>query len=260
MLELILLKLVITVAVVLVLSIIAERVNPGLAGMIAGYPTSTAILLFFFGLELGTDFASQSAHFNLTGLLAALALFFTYFIILQRLKSAHPLIPSVAAFLSYLAVAYALHFIQLDLLGSFLLSFVVIVSLNLVVRSSPGPRILKPVTLNPPLFFTRALLAALILVGITEIAQSIGPEWAGLLSAFPTTVFPLILILHLTYPKEHAQSFIRNLPRGYIALVFYGLAVALAYPVYGVYAGTAIAFLIALATGLLSSRFYNAGR
>jgi len=72
---LILLKIFVTVAVILLLVAVAEFANPRLAGILAGYPIGTAIVLYFYGFEHGVDFASTSAIFCYfpTGLWAVLS-------------------------------------------------------------------------------------------------------------------------------------------------------------------------------------------
>ena len=56
MVSLFLFKLLAVIFFVVLLTLVAERVSPKLAGLMTGLPTGQAILLFFFGLEMGPDF------------------------------------------------------------------------------------------------------------------------------------------------------------------------------------------------------------
>ncbi len=73
----ILIILVVTVAVVLLLSLVTEHVSPRVAGILAGYPLGAAIALFFIGLESSPEFASNSAVYTMMGLVATQS--FVYF-------------------------------------------------------------------------------------------------------------------------------------------------------------------------------------
>jgi len=53
MTALLLYKISITVLAVLGLSFVAEKVSARLAGLLSGYPSGTAIILHFYGLEYG---------------------------------------------------------------------------------------------------------------------------------------------------------------------------------------------------------------
>jgi uncharacterized membrane protein (GlpM family) len=104
-------KLVVAVAVVIVLSIIAEHSSPRIAGILSGYPTGSAISLFFFGLEINPEFASHSAVYNMIGLVAMQS--FIYFYYKASLKF-NIVISSFVAIVGYFAVIWLLHFIELN--------------------------------------------------------------------------------------------------------------------------------------------------
>jgi hypothetical protein len=104
----------------------------------------------------------------------------------------------------------------------------------------------------------RALFAASIILLITGIAKLVGPTWSGLFSAFPTTLFPLMLIVHFTYDKKHVHTIIKNVPVGIFSLVLYSLAVSIVYPLYGIYWGTLISFGVATTYLLLYHLFRKA--
>ena len=59
--EIFILKLIVAVAVVIGLSLVAEHSSPRIAGILSGYPTGSAVSLFFFGLEINPEFAANSA-------------------------------------------------------------------------------------------------------------------------------------------------------------------------------------------------------
>ena len=238
-------KLVVTVCLVLVLSIIAEYISPKAAGILAGYPLGAAIALFFIGLEIGPEFASNSAVYTMIGLVATQSFIYFYFkssLIFERWNA---LISSFFAMIGYFVVIWVLHFVKVN---KFLAILIPISSIFLFVylfREIKNVNIQNKIKLTHKVLLLRAILAAVIIVVITGLAQFVGSTWAGLLSAFPITLFPLILIIHISYDKKHVHTIIKNFPLGLGSLISYSLAVSIVYPTYGIYMGTFIALTAA---------------
>jgi len=91
----------------------------------------------------------------------------------------------------------------------------------------------------------RAAVAALVILSITTAAQVVGPQWAGLFSAFPSTMLPLLVIIQFTYHPDHVRTIIKNVPRGLQSLLVYVLVVAVTYDVLGVAWGTLLGYAAA---------------
>lgn len=99
--------------------------------------------------------------------------------------------------------------------------------------------------LNLKTLFVRAFFAALIILLITTAPKYVDATWVGLLSAFPTTLFPLMIIVHLTYSKAHVFTVLKNMPVGMFSLIIYSLCISIVYPEYGIYWGTLISYGVA---------------
>jgi hypothetical protein len=96
---------------------------------------------------------------------------------------------------------------------------------------------------------------------VTSSAHFVGPAYAGLFAAFPSTLFPLMLIIHTTYDVEHVHTIIKNYPIGLGSLVVYTITVSLTFPQSGIMMGTLISFaaatiylIIYAAAGILSGK------
>lgn len=237
-----LIKLVVSISVVVLLSVVAERFSPRIAGIISGYPTGTALSLFFFGLEIGPQFAAASAMYNMIGIIAMQSCLYCYYRASLKYGLWWSIIVSISG---YGCVIYLLHFLHLNNVLSIFLPVMSIILFNFLFKKIPNVVIKNKIKLNRLVILLRALCGAIIILGVTMVAKIVGPVWAGLLSAFPTTTFPLLLIVHFTYGRKPVHSIIKNVPRGLISLVLYSLTVGLAYPHYGIYLGTLLAFLAA---------------
>jgi len=242
MTSLIIAKIFVTIFFVIGLSVIAERISPRWAGILSGYPTGTAISLFFFGLEISPQFAANSVTYNIVGLVSTFCCIYCYYQASRRWS----ILPSVVVALCGYAIAVsALHLIPFNKAGAVLFSLCAIVLFSYLFKSIKDSAIKKRVQLKLPVLLLRGLAAAGIVLIITGTAHAVGPVWSGLFSSFPTTLLPLILIIHFTYNAEHVHTIIKNVPIGNVAIIVYSLTIAATYPTLGIYLGTALAFVFA---------------
>ena len=240
MLDILFLKFFLTIIIVLILFLIVEYINPKTAGLISGIPTGTAIILFFYGLELGTDFASKSALFNLAGILSLLIFIFTYYKLSLKFNF---FISSFLALILYFLSLFILKQIHLTLLTALIIPLISIPIFLYLFKDINNKKLNKKEKSIPLLIF-RSFLASLIVLFITFIAKFTGPELGGLLSSFPITIFPLILVVHFTYGKEYTPTIIKNIPLGLLAIIPYSLGIFVTYPLFGIYLGTLISYLL----------------
>ena len=237
-----LLKLTVTVIVVLALSVIAERVTPRIAGIVAGYPAGVAINLFFFGYEINPAFAAESALYTATGLLSTLSFIFFYYVISLRIGRNVILISSFLSFCGYLAVVWGTRQVPATYASAMLIPVISIFVFLYLFRRIRNSTIDDRIRLTFKVLFLRSLIAAGIILLVTSSAHLVGPEYAGLFAAFPSTLFPLMLIIHATYDVEHVHTIIKNYPVGLGSLIVYTLAVSLTYQQSGLAVGTLISF------------------
>lgn len=229
----------VAIGLVLGLSVITERASPKLAGLLAGLPIATPIILFFIGLENGTSFASDAAVYNLAGLFAMQFLLFVYY---KASSGKNILLPAVLSVIGYFLAVCLLQLLALDQLAAVLLAILSIALFTYLFREIENSRIKARVTTGLAMLLGRALAAAVIILAVTGTATLAGPEWTGLFSAFPTTVFPLILIVHYTYGAKPVHTIIKNFPTGLAATLVYSFIVSFAYPAFGIYWGTVAAY------------------
>ncbi|MEN8248512.1 MAG: hypothetical protein ABFS32_06235 [Bacteroidota bacterium] len=250
-------KIAATAAVVVGLSLLAEYVSPKAAGILSGYPTVSAIILFFYGLEVNPEFAAKSAEYNIIGISGVL--FFVYFYYRASLlfKKYNVLLSSLTAILGYFFVIWLLHFIEVNKYVAVLIpvgfSFVFIY----LLKDLEDVKIKEKIKTNYKVLFLRASFAVTIILIVTSIPELVGERWAGLFSAFPSTIFPLMLIVHVTYSKEHVFTVIKNVPVGLFSVITYSLAASIAYPLYGIYWGTLLALGVATVYLLAYARLRN---
>ncbi len=246
---LVLIKMGTAIIMVMALTFLAEAVSTRFAGILSGYPLGAALSLFFMGYEISPQFAAESARYTCLGLIATQTFGYCYHrsSLLARTRSkAHQILYAAFGGLAgYFLAASVLRSVQVDLLAAVLLAILAILVFHYLFRNADSTNIQRRTQLNLKVLLLRAGFASCIIVLITLTANFVGPRWAGMFAAFPMTLLPLLAIIHFSYDPGHVQAVLKNFPKGLGAAVAYSLAVALCYPSYGIYAGTAIAYGLA---------------
>lgn len=236
---------------VVTLSVLAEVLSPRVAGVLSGFPLGGATALFFMGLEISPRFAAESALHASAGIVAILVFTYCYYrgsVLSRKLgRVLQILCACLVGMAGYLAAACVLSFVPGGFLPGFFLPILAILVFARLFKGVENSTIGKRVNMMPGVLLLRALFAACTVTFIISIARMLGPTWAGLFSAFPHIILPLVVIIQFTYDAEHAYAILKNVPKGIVSLVIYCLTVSFGYPVYGIYAGTALGYAMATA-------------
>ncbi len=245
MTALLLYKVCITMLAVLGLSFVAEKISVRLAGLLSGYPIGTAIILHFYGLEYGAQFAADAAIFNLCGLLASQTFAYTYYRVSQRTASLF--VTSILALTGYLLPTLVVSQTNPTRLTALVIAISATTLFCILFRGNKIKQVVAPQTWSVRLIAGRLIFTASLVLVVTEFADIVGPSWAGLFSAFPVALYPLVFLLHREYGPETAQNILGNFPFGLWSVIAYALTVSLVYPLYGVIWGTLLGFAVATA-------------
>jgi sterol desaturase/sphingolipid hydroxylase (fatty acid hydroxylase superfamily) len=242
-------KIAAAVAMVLVLSFLAERVSPRFAGVFSGFPLGAAISLFFIGYEIGPRFAGQAAVFSTAGLTAILFFDYGYYWAARRAENLgrglRVVIALVVGLAAYFLAALVLERARVGLWAAvFITTSAVFLFDRMFRKVANAPRMSQP-RIGWGATLIRGLFAGSVVVAVTMSAMAVGPAWAGLFSAFPITLLPFLVIIHYAHEPPYTYTILKNLPRGLMSLVIYCTAVSLLYPRIGVGWGTAAAYLLA---------------
>jgi len=248
---LLLAKIIVTLVMILLLTAIAEYVNPKLAGILSGYPIGSAIVLYFYGLEYGVEFAALGALYNLAGQVPSLTFALTYLFVLRRKPDTSVPRAIATALLGYLVCAGLIGLLQLSPTAVISVSVTgLLVSSYLVHSRSESSRAPKlPFRWRVVVF--RTAIAATLVVTITALAGQLGFYWAGILSAFPMILMSLVLIVHLHLGAACARAVLSHFPMGLWSVFCYSLTLSVAYPRFGLHAGTLLGFGVATIVLLL---------
>ena len=70
------LKMLLSAAMVLIVTLVAERGSPRFAGVLLGFPLGAGLSLAFLAIEQGPIFAADSARWTMQGIIATLGFLF----------------------------------------------------------------------------------------------------------------------------------------------------------------------------------------
>jgi hypothetical protein len=238
-------KICITMLAVLGLSFVAEKISAKMAGILSGYPIGTAIILHFYGLEYGAQFAADAAIFNLCGLLASQCFAYTYYRTSQKTTSLA--VTSALALTGYLLPAFMVSQTNPTRLTALVIAIIATALFCILLRGKSVEQVVASRAWSARLVAGRLIFTAALVLLVTEFADIVGPGWAGLFSAFPVALYPLVFLLHREYGPETARAVLGNFPYGLWSVIAYALTVSLLYPLYGVVWGTLLGFVVATA-------------
>jgi hypothetical protein len=180
------LKLLLTPALIGIVSLVGRRWGPAVSGWFVGLPLTSAPIALFFALDHGTAFASRAAQGTLLGLISIASFCLVYGWLALRVGWLGNLL---AGWCVFFALTFALDQLSLPLIFVFV---AVVASLSIVLMVFPrGPG--KSIAISPPQWEVplRMVVAAAFVLALTSASSLLGPQLSGLLTPFP--VFASIL-------------------------------------------------------------------
>ena len=235
-------KIFVSVFVVLGLSWIAEHVNPRIAGILSGMPLGAVLILFFVGIELGPQFAAESALYAIPSLVGTISFAIGYYWGSLANNRYSPLVSTVTGVICFFVVASALSLIEFSLITGAGLSLITLAAVGYFFHSHDTNKIENKIRMTFPRMIFRSGMAAGFVVAITTFADTVGSQWSGLLIGFPMVFLPLLLIIHITYSGDQIRTIIRSFPLGLVSLIGFLMVASQTIPIVGVN----IAILISL--------------
>jgi len=245
---LLLAKAVISIGIVVALSLIAERVGPRAAGLLTGLPLGGGMVIIFTGTEQGTAFATEAAAHMVPGFVTTLTFIYLYGIVSARqglggIKAI--VMPLLAANFGYAVIAWLVSVTKLGIIESIPLVIAGMVLTSRAMRNLPNTPIMARVRFGWRVLMFRAGMATSTILLITAIAGNIGAQWTGILTAYPMTLLPLILVIHITYSGNETAAVLKHVPMGLGGVISFCIAATYSLPELGLGWGTAVAYLAA---------------
>lgn len=233
----------IAAAIVVAVSMLAERAKPFLAAMVATLPVSAGPSLVFLALDHGDAFMRAT----LIGAMVANLAICSFIIAYTYLAQKHGVVLALgSAFVLWLATGALLKPINWSLplaIGANALAYAVMVPLVAPFTQAPRPAVPPRSRWALP---ARAAGVAVLVALVTLLSAHLGPYISAFLAVFPIVLSSLIIILHPRIGGPATAAFIASAVSG---LAGFGAALASAaasVDLVGRYGALLIGLLVAL--------------
>ncbi|MBN2599094.1 MAG: DUF3147 family protein [Candidatus Thermoplasmatota archaeon] len=236
-------------AVVVLVTIIAEKYGTKTGGVIGTLPSTIIIAFLFIALDKGTQFASDSAAV-VPAEMGINLLFLFLFALLSQRKLSIALAGSLLGWTLLTTLLYYSHLTSIAVsLTSYLICFLVTFLILDRMKKIASQDTVK-VHYTPYKLLSRSLLAGTV-IALAVSFSNLGTALSGIFSVFPAIFLSTMLISF----REHGPHFTAAMSKGMIygspSVVSYAVGIHVLYPLIGIPAGTITAFLIALLVTLI---------
>jgi hypothetical protein len=252
---LLLVKIFLSTALVAAATLVQRRYGHRASGFLVGLPITTAPYLLLVALQHGSQFTIHSAQGVLQGQVALVLFIAAY----AHAPSPWPwwlTLGSVTAFALLVTVLIS------QRLFPPLLIFVTLIAIWLLaIRFWPATSVATaPVEHASWEMPVRLLVTLTILVGLTQIAPSLGATLAGGLATLPVISIVLCGATHRRFGPAGPRQFLRGLLISLPGSTTFSLAVALLAPSINIYLALSIALGLTLAVAAWQSRNLSPNR
>ncbi len=252
-------KLLLAPLCVVGVSLAGRRWGVAVAGVLGGLPVVAGPILLVLTLQHGRSFGADAAAGTLLGLFAL-----TMFVVAygRVAPSASPAATVVAGWTAFLVGVALLTLIQPPPAASLI---VVGAGFAAGLGLLPAPRSPLSTQAPPPWWDlpARALAALVLVVTLTAVSGTLGPNLSGLLAPFPIVTSVLAVFTHAHGGADRARVLLRNFLVGFHGFAAFCFTLAVTLDSLEVAAAFSIALLAALtaqvATLAIRSRLPDAG-
>lgn len=239
-----LVKVLIAPSFVVCASLAGRRFGSRIGGLIAGLPVVAGPILLVYALEHGSSFAANAAVGTLLGLVSLIAFGVIYARAANRASWGASLLAGWFAF----ALATVIFSAVTVSAGVALAVALAGLAIGLAVLPRPHPEPTEHGAMPGWDLPMRAGCALALVLSLTAIAGSLGPQLSGLLAPFPIIATVLAIFTHAQRGSDEVQRMLRWLLSGYGAFAFFCFTLAVTLRAHGVGAAFALATAVALLT------------
>lgn len=244
------------------LSLLAERANENVAGIIMMFPSTIVLGFFFLGLTTSPEKVSLIIPATLIplGIVIFSSVIYIYCSILfsKYFKSKIPqiLITFGASSLIWfiLAAPFAIwkfSNLTVGITGFFILIMITHLILNRIKYTKSLPRPLY--TKNQMIL--RAFFTGIIIALVVFLGKVLNPFWGGIFTMFPAATFAALIIFHFYYEPRQLFYFFKKAPIGSLSLFIYAIVVMILFPKFGILFGSIISYSFSLTFSILIIKY-----
>lgn len=245
-------------SLITLLSLIAEKTNQHISGIIMMFPTTLVLGFFFLGLTTNSTNVSKVIPATLIplGIVIFSSVIYIYCSIYYADRVKNKILQIFCSLLTsiiiwfILASPFSFYKFSNILIGTF--GFVIIITITYLILKNKNYDLdlIRP-NYTKTQILIRALFTGSIIATVVLLGKTLNPFWGGIFTMFPAATFATLIILHFYYAPRQLFYFMKNTPIGSISLFIYAISVMLFFPKHGIWKGTLFSYCIALTFGLI---------
>lgn len=158
------------------------------------------------------------------------------------------------SFLSYVIIALILSQIPPHIILTPLIVMSLMIGSSIYFAKKENFAINKSIKTSIGDILFRSVLTITIFLTVTSLPKYAPANIAGIFSAFPTILLPLLLIIHFRHSNLQARTIIKNTPFGLNSVVIYSLVVYFSYGEIGILYGTILALISSVLYVIIQSK------
>ena len=244
------LKLLITPALMLAISLAAKRWGTQIGGLLSGLPITSALVMLFLSLEQGAGFASAAVPGALAGLAAVQATYLFYLLVTVRVSALTGCIAALALYGATALLMSRMGSLALSVVATLLLVILIIIATSKQAQTNAAPFVPVPRWVIP----MRMLTATLLLLAITASAKWLGPVFSGLLAPIPVIAWPLAVFAHVQGGRHELSAIVRGNAIGAVGVVGFYLTLKNSILQWGAVPSIATAVVLAVVATFVLAR------
>ncbi len=249
-------------SLITLLSLIAEKTNQHISGIIMMFPSTLVLGFFFLGLTTSAKNVATVIPATLIplGIVIFSSVIYIYCSIyfVNRVKNkfqqiSYSLFTSIVIWF-ILASPFAIFKFSNIVVG--IIGFILIVTVTHFILKNKNYelRLTKP-NYSKTQILIRAVFTGSVIATVVFLGKTLNPFWGGIFTMFPAATFATLIVLNFYYEPKQLFYFIKNAPLGSVSLFTYAISIMLLFPKLGIWVGTFVSYCISLSVGLLLIRY-----
>lgn len=241
--------------VVILIMYIAEKYGTKTGGILGTLPSTIVVAYIFISLNKGVDFASKSAAIVPAELGINIIFLLVFVIIVHRSRIlAFAASLTIWAVLSSVLLYFELENIYISLALYVLALVLTFIVLELVKKIPSTGKVVVKYTPKKILF--RGFLAGLTIT-TAVLLSNVGATITGIFSVFPVIMLSTMLISVYEHGSDFAAAIAKSMIIGLVSILSYVVSVHFLYPIYGLIAGSVLAYCVSIIFTLIIFKLRN---
>ncbi len=246
---------------VAILTIMAERVNQRIAGIILTFPITGGMALFFLGWTVSAKAVSEIIPSSIISISLSLLFISIYPYVAQFIEQffKNKILRILSSYFICVGIWFSLAVpVIIFRFNHYLLAILIYILLGILAhwiltRKSYTKTVTLTYTVGQKI--GRAAFVGFIMSLVVVLGKVLNPFWGGMFTMFPAAFSSVLIIIHWYYGIDSLFSILRKVAVGSLSVFTYVNIVKFTFPKFGFIWGTIVAFLVSIIISLFLIKY-----